>query len=438
MILRAAFLLILALLLPVWAASVQAQDQASPAAPSDVWTSTSEPTASREPRVGSSPEAAASAGAAASGASSPAPASAAPSVTTGSVVRGVFFFSPTCPHCEEVIAEDLPDFFGQSGGEAKVSVDESLDPGEVAFYFMSNGRLQLLAVNVAIDGGARMFTEDSVRLGLDQAGVPRLDIGDSHFTGSVDIPERLPAIIEAGLAGAGIDWPPVPGLAAALAAFPEAGEVPDGERTADDAAVTLPAETLSMWERVTRDPVGNGVAIAVLIALLASLVLVPVLALRRRLPDLPAWPVPVLAILGLAVSAYLGMVETNEVSAVCGPVGDCNAVQQSEYAKLFDVPIGVLGVIGYTLLLAGWIVARLVHGRMADLIVVGMAAGTFLGVCFSAYLTFLEPFVIGATCMWCITSALTMLALLWLLARPGWESWLRLRGRPVSVGVPAQ
>ncbi len=122
---------------------------------------------------------------------------------SGPVVRGVFFFSPTCPHCEEVIAEDLPDFFGQSGGEAKVSVDESLDPGEVAFYFMSNGRLQLLAVNVAIDGGARMFSEDSARLGLGSAGVPRIDIADAHFTGSVDIPERLPAIIEDGLAGAG-------------------------------------------------------------------------------------------------------------------------------------------------------------------------------------------------------------------------------------------
>jgi uncharacterized membrane protein len=221
----------------------------------------------------------------------------------------------------------------------------------------------------------------------------------------------------------------VPGLAAALAPFPDAGQVPNGDRTSDEPAVTLPAETLSMWERVTRDPVGNGVAIAVLIALLASLVLVPVFALRGRLPDLPTWPVPLLTILGIAVSAYLGMVETNDVSAVCGPVGDCNAVQQSEYARLFDVPIGVLGVIGYALLLAGWIVARLVHGRMSDLIVVGMAAGAFLGVCFSAYLTFLEPFVIGATCMWCITSALTMLALLWFLARPGWDAWGRLRAR---------
>ena len=130
------------------------------------------------------------------------------------------------------------------------------------------------------------------------------------------------------------------------------------------------------------------------------------------------------------------MVETNDVSAVCGPVGDCNAVQQSEYAKLLGIPVGVLGIAGYTLLLAGWIVARLVRGRTADLIVVGMAAGAFLGVCFSAYLTFLEPFVIGATCMWCITSALTMLAILWLLARPGWEAWRRLRGAPTTLETP--
>ena len=184
-----------------------------------------------------------------------------------------------------MIADDLPGFFERSGGEAAVSVDESLDPGEVAFYFMSNGAFQLLAVNVAIDAGARMFSQDSARLGLDSAGVPRIDIADSHFTGSADIPERVPDIIDAGLAADGIDWPPVPGLAAALAPFPEAGQVPDGDRTSDEPAVTLPAETLSMWERVKRDPVGNAVAIVVLIALLASLLLVPLLALRRRLPD---------------------------------------------------------------------------------------------------------------------------------------------------------
>ena len=113
--------------------------------------------------------------------------------------------------------------------------------------------------------------------------------------------------------------------------------------------------------------------------------------------------------------------------AVCGPVGDCNAVQDSEYAELLGVPIGVLGVLGYSVLLAGWIISRLVHGRMADWALVFVALGAFGGTLFSAYLTFLEPFVIGATCMWCITSALVMLGLLWLTAARGWAALRRLR-----------
>lgn len=39
-------------------------------------------------------------------------------------------------------------------------------------------------------------------------------------------------------------------------------------------------------------------------------------------------------------------------------------------------------------------------------------------VLFSIYLTFLEPFVIGATCAWCLTSAILMTALLWLSITP--------------------
>ncbi len=273
-----------------------------------------------------------------------------PALLAGPVVRGVFFFSPTCAHCEKVITEDLPGFFDLAGGEPDIAIDETIDPGEVAFYLMSNGRLQMLMVDVSVDPGARMFVADSERLGLDRAGVPRVDIADGYFTGSVDIPERLPAIIEAGLAKEGIGWPPIPGLAEALAPFPQAGGVAEEDGARDDAAVILPASTLTLWERVTRDPLGNGVAIVVLIALLASLVLVPYLSLRGGLPDLPAWPIPLLALLGIGVSAYLGIVETNDINAVCGPVGDCNAVQQSEYARLFGVPIGVLGLIGYTLI----------------------------------------------------------------------------------------
>jgi uncharacterized membrane protein len=36
-----------------------------------------------------------------------------------------------------------------------------------------------------------------------------------------------------------------------------------------------------------------------------------------------------------------------------------------------------------------------------------------VGVLFSIYLTYLEPFVIGATCAWCLTSAISMTLILW-------------------------
>jgi uncharacterized membrane protein len=40
---------------------------------------------------------------------------------------------------------------------------------------------------------------------------------------------------------------------------------------------------------------------------------------------------------------------------------------------------------------------------------------TLFGILFSIYLTFLEPFVIGATCIWCLSSAVIM-TILFLLA----------------------
>jgi hypothetical protein len=143
----------------------------------------------------------------------------------GPVVRGVFFFSPTCPHCEMVINDVLPGVFTRFGGTPTTSVDPELPPGDVAFYLISNGALQLLMVDVSVDTGARMLVADADRHGLDQV-VPRLSIADRQLIGSVDIPGQLPTIIEAGLAGEGLDWPAVPDLAAALAPFPEAGGEP--------------------------------------------------------------------------------------------------------------------------------------------------------------------------------------------------------------------
>jgi uncharacterized membrane protein len=131
------------------------------------------------------------------------------------------------------------------------------------------------------------------------------------------------------------------------------------------------------------------------------------------------WVIPVLCLIGLVVSGYLAYVETAHVEAVCGPVGDCNTVQQSPYARLFGVlPVGVLGVAGYVTILLTWGIGRITRQRLAAYASLAILGMTTFGVLFSIYLTFLEPFVIGATCAWCLTSAIIMTALFWLSLAP--------------------
>jgi uncharacterized membrane protein len=73
-----------------------------------------------------------------------------------------------------------------------------------------------------------------------------------------------------------------------------------------------------------------------------------------------------------------------------------------------------------------WIIGQMSNQRLAayaSLVLLGM---TTFGVLFSIYLTFLEPFVIGATCAWCLTSAIIMILLLWLSLAPGKAAFILL------------
>jgi uncharacterized membrane protein len=348
------------------------------------------------------------------------------------VVHGVLFFSPTCSHCELVINEHLPGIYEQFGGEPTVLFDDTIPVDDVAFFEMTNGTLSILLVDGTKEAGAVMFAEDSERLAIDRAGVPRLDIEDIYLVGDQEIPDQLPGIIEEGLANGGIPWPEVPGIDEALATIPGVSEA--SQPATGETVETLPATAEdSIGDKIARDPLGNGLAILVLVGLALSIVLVPVLVHRGAIHGGPAWVIPILSLIGLWVSIYLASVETSGAEAVCGPVGDCNAVQQSEYASIFGVPIGIIGTIAYVGIIIAWVVTRTAKGRAADFAAALIALIAFGGTAFSIYLTFLEPFVIGATCMWCLTSALAIVGLLWFTAPPGWAAFERLRGSPTGT-----
>lgn len=398
------------------------------------------------------------------------------------VVRSVLFFSPTCGHCHEVINNRLPAIFEQFGGSPEVVYDESLPPDEVAFYEVGNGTVQMLFVDVSVEAGALLFDAATTQFDIpdEMRGVPRLVVGGDYYVGSVSIPAEFPGIIEAGLESGGIDWPEIEGIEAALAAVPglATGEdppstttattatteaAPSTETTTAETATTTsdgsgataqdaptPAEVLttegsevdlsdgeglfptgerdSVWDKFTRDTLANVVAVVVLLAMAASLVGVAALWGRGSIESGPAWLVPVLALLGAGVAAYLTYVETSDSDAVCGPVGNCNLVQDSKYAELFGfIPIGVVGLVGYAIVLGCWLVVRLAGGRPADWVSLALLGGTAAGVAFSIYLTFLEPFVIGASCAWCLASAVIVTLLWWLTAGPAQAAWRRLR-----------
>ena len=340
------------------------------------------------------------------------------------VVHAVLFYSPSCGHCHLVITETLPPLFEKHGEQ-----------------------LQIIGVDVTQPQGQELFLAALQKFGQESGGVPFLVIGNTYLVGSLDIPEKLPSLIEQYLSSGGVDWPDLPGLQETLSQVAGASvstETPAGEQsqasvqpaTPEPAptslALTVPTETPdqlmagsqnSNWRtKFFRDPTGNMLSVIVLFGMLGSLFWTGRLFRNRTrtlLRDYWAFGIPILCLIGFFVSGYLAYVETNQVTAVCGPVGDCNTVQQSEYARLFGIlPIGVLGLFGYTVIAVAWLVARYADYRLADLAAISVFILTCAGTLFSTYLTFLEPFVIGATCAWCLTSAVLMTALMLLSVEP--------------------
>jgi len=113
-----------------------------------------------------------------------------------------------------------------------------------------------------------------------------------------------------------------------------------------------------------------------------------------------------LAVVGLLISAYLTWVHYAGVAPVCvGGSGGCETVQSSSYATILGVPVAVVGLVGYS--------GLLLSASLLD--EVGIYLGflvALVGALFSAYLTYLELFVIHAICEWCVASAAVIVAAL--------------------------
>lgn len=369
-------------------------------------------------------------------------------IAQDTVVRSILFYSPNCGHCQKVITQDLPPLINEY-----------------------QEKLIIVGIDVSTPQGQQLYQLACDHLNIPQTGrgVPMLLVGDQVLVGSVDIPEKFPVIIETGLSTGGIYWPDIPEIKQLLeqefqaetettatpteeisptikvahdpgSQIDEANSSSAENNTQSINTILEEQESQSLWfQRFQADLYGNSVSVLVLIGMLISIFYVGYVYISDKKQNiflLPDWMIPILAIIGLFVAVYLTYVETSSAEAICGPIGDCNTVQESRYAFLFGlIPVGLLGIIGYVSMIGAWLIKTITGSKkIKNILSLAIWLMAWFGVLFSIYLTFLEPFVIGATCMWCITSAVLMTLILLTSTR----SVINFLGEDMDEMVPVE
>ena len=128
-----------------------------------------------------------------------------------------------------------------------------------------------------------------------------------------------------------------------------------------------------------------------------------------------------LALGGVGLATYLAMYKLGMIGTLACTVGSCETVNLSRWATFLGLPVAVWGVGFYVVL---FLVALLgTTERFVDATWVSHAllALTAWGVVFSAWLTYLELYVIHAVCMFCVISAI-LVSVTFLVSVLEWRS----------------
>ncbi|MCP4755969.1 MAG: vitamin K epoxide reductase family protein [Proteobacteria bacterium] len=313
----------------------------------------------------------------------------------GPSIKAVLFYMPESSECSEAMTATLPSLKAKYGD-----------------------RLHVLAINNTVPKGGDLFLNAMMEIGIPiSKRLPILIAGETYLSGSSEISERFPHLIQEELAKGGVAWPAIPGMTEILK---ETGNIPQSAMhvwiSSGYVNRFLSIKTNAVG-KFNRDPTGNSFSVAVLVGMVVSLIYIGylfVIGSTEKLRGLSRWIIPSLSVIGFGVAGYLSYASLSHSEAVCGPVGDCNTVQGSPYAYLFGiVPVSVFGMAGYFMILAVWFLQYFGPSKWRDHSAIMVWLMALFGVMYFIYLTFLEPFVIGATCAWCLTSAIAMTLVLW-------------------------
>jgi len=135
--------------------------------------------------------------------------------------------------------------------------------------------------------------------------------------------------------------------------------------------------------------------------------------------------VTLLCLAGVFLSAYLWLFKLGKIGTLACGSGGCETVQLSPYARFMGVEVALIGLVGYLGMLVLGLLSLQPRFAASGWPVQLLAALSGAAVLFTAYLTYLELFVIHAICRWCVTSAV-IIVLIFVL------SLLEARRRPAA------
>jgi thiol-disulfide isomerase/thioredoxin len=103
------------------------------------------------------------------------------------IVHGILFYTPSCRYCLAVVTKVLPPLQETYGDQ-----------------------LRIVQLDITTVKGFEVYESAVEALDIGIMAVPTMIVGEEVLIGGNEIADRLPGLIEEGLAAGGVDWPAIP------------------------------------------------------------------------------------------------------------------------------------------------------------------------------------------------------------------------------------
>ena len=113
----------------------------------------------------------------------------------------------------------------------------------------------------------------------------------------------------------------------------------------------------------------------------------------------------VLGFCGFMVARHIRYHKKTGKLLVCPIQFDCNTVVNSDYSRLFGIPVEILGMAYYFLVAVSYLFFIFMPGLLPNFLIGFMIMLSLIAFLFSVYLICVQIFILKKGCSWCFVSA---------------------------------